>query len=80
MASSTTSDAQKAPASHLTTLLNRHFGSAECLGRYVFGRAKEILKTALSPPLALPALTAHFLRFVAIVPHFPLPTTTNIPQ
>ena len=32
-----------------------------------------ILKTALSPPVALPALTAHFLRFDAAVPHLPLP-------
>jgi hypothetical protein len=40
---------------------------------YFFGAAKEILNTALSPPAALPALTAHFLRFAAVVPHLPLP-------
>ena len=40
---------------------------------YFFGAAKEILKTALSPPVALPASTAHFFRFAAVVPHLPLP-------
>ena len=30
-------------------------------------------KTAESPPAALPALTAHFFRLVALVPHVPLP-------
>src|SRR5271170_4147211 len=48
---------------------------------YFFGAAKEILKTALSPPVALPASTAHFFRFAAAVPHLPLPivpvTTLN---
>src|SRR5580658_8328328 len=40
---------------------------------YFLGAANTILKTALSPPDALPTLTAHFLRFDATVPHFPLP-------
>ena len=40
---------------------------------YFLGAAKTILKTALSPPAALPTLTAHFLRFAAAVPHMPLP-------
>jgi len=38
--------------------------------------ANVMSATAESPPVALPALTAHFARFEALVPHVPLPVPT----